>query len=192
MTIRLIIVFFLMFSKAYSQTLIPAATKVRSAFEKLSADINSKKLQRDYITAFPADTKTFLSVFQTENFDQLYKRSDTYIFALEKCAGTFPTEVISKCVDVGRSLVWDADAVGYLQDISINLATRHLRIFIVKFKTLTKTEQDSLIAFYADVENYSAYPEYQELSDRLVGAGEKDIAKRFEVARTKRMKQEDH
>jgi hypothetical protein len=137
-----------MFSQTYSQALIPAAAKVKVAYEKLSADINSEKLQQDYIIAFPSDAKTFLSVFfDTVKFEQLYSSSYYYLSEFEKCAAIFPIEAISKCVDIGKNLVWDADAVGDLQYISVYLATAHLQIFISKFKTLNKTEQDSLIAF---------------------------------------------
>ena len=192
MTTRILISFLLFCKVGYSQTLIADAKKVKSAYENLSADTNSKKLQQVYIAAFPPETNSFFAIFQTTKFDQLYMDSYKYIEAFEKCAATFPTEVIGKCVDIGKNLVWDADAVGELQQISVNLAIKHLTVFISKYKTLDKREQDKLINFYADVENHSAYPEYQELIDKLKLVGEIDIAKKFETARTIRMKRQDH
>jgi GNAT superfamily N-acetyltransferase len=60
--------------------------------------------------------------------------SYNYILAFERCAATFPTEVIGKCVDIGKKLVWDADAVGELQHISVNLAIKHINVFVTKYK----------------------------------------------------------
>lgn len=179
-------------TKFKTPSILNDVTKVKSAYENLSADKNSKKLQQDYISAFPSDTKTFLAVFQSDKFDQLYSDSHKYIEALENCATNSPTEVISKCVDIGKNLVWDADAVGLLQHISVDIAIQHPPTFVSKYKTLNDKEQDKLINFYADVENHSAYPEYQDLIDKLNSIGEKDIAKKLETARTFRKAKHGH
>jgi hypothetical protein len=142
--------------------------------------------------AFPSDTNSFLSVFQTAEFDQLYMDSYKYIEAFKKCSTIFPTEVISKCVDIGKNLAWDADAVGILQKISVDIAEINVKIFIIKFKTLDKKEQENLINFYADVENHKAYPQYQRLIKSLELIGEIDIAKKFELARQIRIEKQDH
>lgn len=186
------IIFLFFFNQVFSQTLIPDAVKIKTAFDKLSADKNNKKLQANYVFAFPSDTKTFFNVFQTDSFDQLYSDSYKYIDVLEKCATTFPKEVISKCVDIGKNLVGDADAVGQLQNISVELASKHLTIFTDKFKTLDIKSQDSLINFYADVENHNAYKIYQDLIDNLNSVGQTDISKKLETARTIRKKRHDH
>jgi hypothetical protein len=192
MTARILIGFILLFKVGYSQTLIAEALKVKTAYDNLSADTNSGKLQQVYITSFPSNTNSFLKVFQTEKFDQLYMDSYKYIDVFEKCATNFPAEVIDKCVDIGKNLVWDADAVGQLQHISVNLAVSHTAIYVTKYKTLSSKEQSSLINFYADVENHSAYPEYQELINKLNLIGENNIAKDLETARTIRKRKRDH
>ncbi|MFZ7166271.1 MAG: hypothetical protein ACO1G5_01870 [Bacteroidota bacterium] len=192
MTTRVFILFLFFCEFCNSQTLIPDAKKVKLAYENLSANSNSIILQQNYVAAFPSDTNTFLAVFQTTKFDQLYLDSDKYIEAFEKCAGTFPTEVIGKCVDIGKNLVWEADAIGHLQHISIALAANHLTTFINKYKTLDNRQQNSLIRFYADVENHNAFEEYQKLIDKLKSVGEMDIAKNFETARENRIKRQDH
>ena len=192
MRIKLLLIFILFFECAHSQTLIPDALKVKTAFDDLSADTNSKKLQQIYVAAFPSDTKIFLKVFQTEKFDQLYMHSYKYLEAFEKCATRLPTEVVGKCIDIGKNLVWDADAVGQLQEISVRLALKHLTTFVNKYKTLGSKAQDKLLTFYADVENYNAYPEFQELIDKLKNIGEKDIAKKLGSARTIRKSRQNH
>jgi hypothetical protein len=192
MTTRILITFLLLFKIGYSQTLIADAMKVKTAFDNLSVDTNSKKLQQAYIAAFPSDTNTFLKVFQTEMFDQLYMDSYKYLEAFEKCAIIFPTEVIGKCVDIGKDLVWEEDAVGQLQHMSVKLAIKHVIVFVSKYKTLDGKEQNQLINFYADVENHSAYPEYQELINTLNSIGEKGIAKELETVRAIRKGRHDH
>ena len=192
MRIKFLFIFLLLSIYGYSQALIPDAVKVKTAFNNFSADTNSKKLQQIYVAAFPSDTKTFLKVFQAEKFDQLYMNSYKYLEAFEKCATTFPTQVIGKCVDIGKNLVWDADAVGQLQQISVQLATKYVKIFVKKYKTLDSKAQDKLLTFYADVENYNAYPEFQELILRLKSIGETDIAKKLDRARTLRKAGSNH
>jgi hypothetical protein len=192
MRIKLLITSLLMIGVAQSQTLIPDAQKMKVAFDSLSVNINSKVLQENYIAAFPADTKTFLSVFQTEKFDQLYMESDKYLSAFEMCSKSFPSKVISKCIDIGKNLVWDADAVGQLQHMSVYLANKHLKVFVSKYKTLNGNEQNKLIAFYADVENFSAYQMFQDLIDQLNSIGEKEIAMKLDSARAIRKKNNHH
>ncbi|HYV91268.1 MAG TPA: hypothetical protein VE978_05775 [Chitinophagales bacterium] len=192
MTVRILIAFLLLFKIGYSQILTADAMKVKTAFDNLSADTNSKKLQEDYIAAFPSDSNSFLKIFGPEKFDQLYSESYKYLEALEKCAATFPIEVINKCIDIGKDLGWDADAVGQLQQMSVDLAIKCTTVFVSKYKTLEGKEQNNLINFYADVENHNAYPEYQELINKLNSIGEKDIAKKLEIARTIRMNRHDH
>ncbi len=192
MTTRILILFLLFCKVSFSQTLNAGAIKVKSAYENLLTDTSSKKLQQAYVTSFPSETNSFLAIFQTTEFDQLYMDSYKYIESFEKCATTFPTEVISKCVDIGKNLVWDADAIGHLQHISVDLALIHLSVFISKYKTLDKKEQNKLINFFADVENHKAFQQYQILIDKLISIGEIDIAKELDSARAIRIKSNDH
>jgi hypothetical protein len=49
-----------------------------------------------------------------------------------------------------------------------------------------------LINFYADVENFDGYTEYQILIDKLNSVGQIEIAKKLERAKAKRKKLIDH
>jgi hypothetical protein len=184
--------FLLFFQAGFSQSFIPEAIKVKTAFENLSVDPDNKKLQKDYISAFPNDTKTFLKVFQTEGFDQLYSESYKYLNELERCSSSFPNEVINKCINIGKNLVWDADAVGQLQHISVTLNAKYISVFVNCYRKLNTKEQDNLIKFYADVENHNAYKIYQDLIDKLNSVGQRDISEKLETARKNRKQQENH
>jgi hypothetical protein len=186
------ITFLLTFKCLISQTLMPVASKLKTAYEKLLSDTGNNKLQERYIVAFPSDTKTFLNIFQTKNFDQLYENSYQYLELFEKCAPAFPKEVLSKCMEIDKNLIWDADAVGQLQQISVSLSVKYFTIFIAQYRTLSSKEQNGLINYYADIENYNAYSEYQDLIDKLNSVGQRDISNKLQNARTKRKKLKDH
>jgi hypothetical protein len=181
-----------LFTSLNSQKLIPDADKIKAAFDKLSADTNNKELQAKYVAAFPSDSGTFSNVFQTIASDRLYSGYYKYLQVVEMCATSFPKEVIGKCIDLGKNLTWDADAIGQLQTISVSIATKYLTEFIGKFNTLTQKEQDKLINFYADVENHNAFPAYEYLIEQLSLNGQKNTSKRLEIARAKRKQMNDH
>jgi hypothetical protein len=175
-----------------AQPLLPASEKVKVAYELLITDSQNANLQRNYIEAFPADTRTFLSVFQSDSFDQLDIGSYEYLMALRWCAGKLPEEVLTKCIAIGKNLVWNADAVNFLQHISIELGGLYPLAFVAKYNELTRKEQTSLINFYADVEAIDDYPEYQQLIGKLNDIGHPDIAAQLDEARKKRMLHHHH
>lgn len=192
MRLLIILISILTFNFANSQSLLPKAQKLKIAFDKLLTNDKSLEFQKNFLDAFPSDSKSFLSIFQSKNFDQLDSDYEKYLLTFEKCSNNFPNETIDKSVDIGKSLIWDADAVGLIQNISIKLANKYLRIFISKFRLLTDKEQNGLIAFFADVENFDSYPEYQELINNLKMIDEKNMAQKFEKARQMRKLKNDH
>jgi hypothetical protein len=192
MTTRIFISLLLFCKVGFTQTLNADAIRVKSAYEIFLTDTSSKKLQKIYIDSFPSDANSFLAIFQSTEFDQLYMDSYKYIEAFEKCGTTFPEEVISKCVDIGKNLAWDADAIGHLQLISVDLALTHLNVFITKYKTLNKKDQSKLITFFADVENHKTFQQYQKLINKLESVGEIDIALKLDSARAIRIKSFEH
>jgi hypothetical protein len=185
-----ILLFF--FTALNSQKLIPDADKIKAAFDKLYADTNNRKLQAEYVAVFPSDTGIFINVFQTIAPDRLYSGYYKYLQAFKMCATSFPKDVIDKCISIGKNLAWDADAIGQLQTISVSIATKHLTEFIAQFNSLTQREQDHLLNFYADVENHTAFLDYQLLIDQLKLNGQTNISKRLEIARTKRKQINGH
>jgi hypothetical protein len=188
----LTILFIISFQSLLSQRLIPDAAKVKSAFEMLVVDTSNKALQRSYVDSFPSNTKSFLNVFQTKHFDQLYNESYNYLDQFEKCGNAYPKEVLGKCINIGKNLVWDADAVGQLQQISVKLSAEYPEIFINDYKTLSAKDQNGLVNFYADVENFNEYPEFQELINKLNLMSQSVISSKLESARKKRKMSKDH
>jgi hypothetical protein len=188
MRLLLTCTFSILCSTIFSQKLIPEAQSVKIAFEKLGLNESDKNSKLRYIASFPSNAKTFIRVFNPKNFDQLYSNSYKYIEAFEHCATDFPTEVINKCIDIGKELVWDADAVGDLQQLSVSLAAKYPNVFIKKYNTLSSNEQDKLILFYADVENHDDYKNYQNLIDRMKKNGDYAVSRKLEVARVQRIK----
>lgn len=178
---------FLTFSVvSFAQNLLPEASRVKEAYEKLFKDPFRQDFRKAYVMSFPSNSKIFLKVFHPKSFDQLYSVSYEYVDALQRCAASYPKEGISKCVDIGKELIWDADAVSFLQKASVTLAAKYPTVFVEKYNTLHDDEKNKLITFYADVENHPAYTEYQELIDSMKKVGSNSIARKLEIARTER------
>ena len=190
--IALTITLLLFLNLTSSQKLIPAAEKVKIAFNKLQSNKTNEELQNQYIKAFPSDTKTFLKVFHSDKFDQLYSQSYEYVQTLKLCANNLPNEVVNKSIDIGKNLVWDADATGYLQHLIVELSYQNPNSFISKCKSLNTSEKDKLISFLADVENHKAYKIYQKLIDKLNELGYKEISNKLIRAREIRKLAKDH
>jgi hypothetical protein len=112
------------FGTSFAQNLLPEALQVKDAYEKLLKSPSRENYREVYVMSFPSSSKTFLKVFNSKTYDQLFSVSYQYIDALQRCAGSYPKEVISKCVDICKDLTWDADAVSYLQHTSVSLASK--------------------------------------------------------------------
>lgn len=186
------LVFLLLFKVSFCQELLPEALLIKNAYDRLAKNRINEASKKNYIQAFPSNSKLFISIFNADKFDQLYSVSKEYIDALQQSANSFPKEAISKCVDIGKNLTWDVDAVIYLQQASVVLAAQYPKLFAEKYNTLNDIEKVNLIRFYADAENHSAYPEYQALVDSLKKNGSSNIAKSLEAARIKRKKEKNH
>lgn len=186
----ILFLFLLIAVKALPQQLSVESKKVKNAFTELIRTGYTSASMLNYIECFPSDTQTFLPMFASEKFDQLYDGHE-YIDALEKCGGRYPKEVIRKCINIGKDLAWDADAVAYLQDASVRLAFSNPSIFAQEYHNLSSTGKNGLIAFYADVENHRVYKDYQALIDSMKTL-DHEIAQKLEIARTERIKMDDH
>jgi len=173
---------------AFAQQLSTKSKQVKSAYSQLKERPDSKTYQLNYISIFPSDTAQFLRVFAPPDFSQLNDGFD-YIEGFFSLAKNHPVAVISKAVDIGKDLKWNADAVNYLQHGIVELGNKYTRLFIQKINSLNPKEQTNLITFLADVENHHAYPEYKQLIRAINDAGEKGLADQFTDAMHKREKQ---
>ncbi|MBS1524029.1 MAG: hypothetical protein JST19_00180 [Bacteroidetes bacterium] len=186
--LQIILVLIATANLALPQQLSTKSKQVKSAYIQLKEHPDSKTYQLNYINIFPKDTTQFLSVFNPPGYGQLSDGFD-YIEGFFRLAKYHPVAVISKAVDIGKDLKWDADAVNYLQHGIVELGNKFTRLFIQKVNSLSPKEQSNLITFLADVENHAAYPEYKQLIKAINDHGQKDLADQFTDAMQKREKQ---
>ena len=171
------------------QSLSPTSEKIKKAYDQLKINGSSETLQLNYINAFPNSKEEFIAIFSPEDGKQLSTVSDQYLRLLLVLGDRYPTKVLRKSMNIGKRLKWDADAVGYLQHLIVDVANKHPGVFIEEIGKLNEDEKASLIRFLADVENHRAYPEYQALIDKLIFAKQNTISELFIQARKERQKQ---
>jgi hypothetical protein len=191
--ILIIVLGFNKLSLSQTEKLIPEALAIKTAYNKLQDHPDSAELQKKYIDLFPDNSTVFRNVFQTLNFDQLYNNSNLYIYKLRDIWDRQPDligyKLIRLCIGFKS---WEADAIGYIQDLTVEYANAHIRIFITKVNHLSNDDQNALITFLADVENHSDYKSYQSLIDNLKKNDQTDLAVKFEKARELRKSKNDH
>jgi hypothetical protein len=178
-------------STSFSQSLSARSLSVKHAFEALKRDTASTAKQLAYIKVFPANKQQFLAVFPPEDFTQLYDGHE-YIKKFADLVAHYPANVISKAINIGKDLEWDADAVNYLQDELVSMGKTHTRIFVKNIKALPTSQTNSLITFLADSENHASFPEYQLLIDKLKAMHQSILANKFIAARSKRQSIKHH
>lgn len=201
MNIALISVLMLLISSFQSGTkeqtegnkLIPEAQKIKTAFEQLDKEPDSKEIQKKYIEIFPDDSDIFKKVFDSPKFDQLYKDSHIFIFKLAELSESNPDEVGQKLVKLCIGFKkWDADAIGYVQHVTISYANSHYNNFMKIIKGLKQQNLVILATFLADVENHSAYKEYSIFQKKLEANGEQYLYNMFDNAKKDRISRKDH
>jgi len=179
----------------YSQTekLIPESQTIQTAYDNLLKNPTDKDLQKRYITVFPDNVDLFKHVFQSPTFDQLYKDSHLYIIKLAEISTDYPdlvgTKLIKLCIGLKK---WDADAIGYIQHVTMGYANSNYSDFIGLIKTLKKQDLKTLTTFLADVENHSAYGEYQEFLEKLKSNKETELFDLFKKAKETRNAKPHH
>jgi hypothetical protein len=195
---HLILVFIIVMSfnlSTFSQTdkLVPAAKRVKQAYENLIKNPDNKETQKRYIIDFPENADVFKQVFQSSTFDQLYKDSHLYIFKLAELSENFPDlvggKLIRLCIGFKK---WDADAIGHIQHVTMGYANSNYSDFMGLIKKLNKQDLNTLVTFLADVENHSAYGDYQKFMDKLKSNNEAVLFDLFENAKETKNSQNDH
>lgn len=180
------IIFILSFLVSDAQTLIEEAQKVKDTYSKLSEDPNSKDLQKEYLDVFPKTRELFLKIFNPIQFDQLYGDSFKYISILKSVWNNYPDQVADLLINLCKDLEKDVDAISFLQHLTTKFAADKTGMFYTHFSEISTDEQVRLIAFLANVEDHSAYKDYQKLIDNLKSAGNNKLAKMFIKARKNR------
>ncbi len=175
-----------------AQGLSTESKQIQTAWNELKNDATSKQKQVHYIEAFPKNASQFKAVFDPDNFKELYKDSYQYIETFLSLSKVYPIDVINKSLDIGKELIWEADAAGQIQNGIVELGNEHTRLFANKVKSLTLNQRKHLITFLADVENHKAYTIYQQLIVSLKRINEAELSSQFVKARAVRVKQKNH
>jgi hypothetical protein len=167
----------------------PLSSRVRelaNAREALKKNPQDAKTQELYLNAFPQNYKEFVAFFvDGHNFSDGFD----VIMILPSLAENHADELGKLLVGLSRDAKWDADAPNYLQYVTTLYAGQHAKTFASLVNQLPPRNHANLITFLADKENHTEYKEYQDMIDRLRGIGQDRLAKEFEVAREKRMRQ---
>lgn len=184
--------FILISNFVFSQSLSPLSRKIKSAYEELKQHPASVQRQLTYLKVFPQNKERFTTIFDSDNFGELYSDYSEYIDAFISLAKNYPEEVIDKSITIGKNLKWRADATGQMQNSIVDLGNQYTPLFSKKLKALSPVEASNLITFLADVENHKAYPEYQKLIESLQKIGENKLAAKFIHARALRERSNNH
>jgi hypothetical protein len=141
-------------SFVFSQSLSKASLRIKAAWQELNKHPYSKQTQLAYLKVFPQNKQQFVELFDKEDFSQLYSGSYKYITTFIELSKHYPDQVMDKAINIGKELVWDADATGQLQQAIVNLGCENTRIFLNKIKALPTSQTNQLIKFLADVESH--------------------------------------
>lgn len=171
--------------RAQEKRLSPEGRKLTDALVELQKSPGDPAAQERYLKAFPNDFKTFLELF---DLDQELYDGHEYIDVLPSLAKKHEVELGTLLVQLSKGAHWDADAPNYLQFVTTVYAGQHTKTFVSLINPLPPKDQANLITFLADKENHVGYKEYQDIIDRLNSIGQDRLAKKFVVAREKRMR----
>ena len=164
----------------------PRERELAEAWAALKKNPHDSKTQELYLNAFPHNYKEFVAFFvDGRNFSDGFD----VIMLLPSLAENHADELGKLLIELGRDAKWDADAPNYLQDVTTVYAGQHAKTFASLINQLPPKDHSNLITFLADKENHAAYKEYQDVIDRLRSIGQDRLAKEFEVAREKRVRQ---
>jgi hypothetical protein len=171
---------------AQQKPLSAKAQKLTQALLRLQKTPNDPQVQEQYLETFPHDYKSFLQLFDLDR--DLYDGYE-FVTVLSSLANRHELEVGKLLVQLSKDAHYEADALSYLQHTTATYGGQHTKTFLRLLKLLPARKQANLITFLADVEDHSAYHEYQIIIDQSRALGETEFATKFEVARTKRSKQ---
>ena len=171
---------------AQDKKLSPRAQELTDALAALKNNPSDGAVQERYLKVFPQHYEEFMDLF---DLDRELCDGHDFIFPLSSLGKEHEKELGKLLVGLAKDAHYEADALSYLQHVTAVYGGQHPEVFAELLKQLPSPKQKQLISYLADVENHSAYHEYQEIIDRLKSIGEGQLALRFEKARTKREKE---
>ena len=97
------------------------------ALSQLKRTPEDKAAQQQYLAAFPADNKKFLSLFEPNR--ELYDGYE-YIQALSGLGNSDPQAMGQLLVSLSKDAHYDADVPAYLQRATATFAAKHTKFFL--------------------------------------------------------------
>ncbi|HSE01568.1 MAG TPA: hypothetical protein VLB72_12615 [Burkholderiales bacterium] len=152
----------------------------------------SAESEKAYLAAFPSSYLAFRATFYGENLDELYPTHDEHLQLLQELQRKYPNEVLAIWFGVAAGAKWDADALGILQHQLAGWGAANTKALAVALNARTPSQRRSIVRFLADVENHSAYSDYDLILKNLKVLGFDELYKEFLTARASRMKRRDH
>jgi hypothetical protein len=166
-----------------------------SRLEKLRRAIETqptKENEQRYLKNFPSTFNKFKMVFYGNNLDELYPVHEEHLQLLANLYQKYPEQVKSIWFGVATNGSWDADALGILQHQIATYCAENTKQFAKDIQSKQAKARRSIIKFLADVENHDAYEEYKTIMKNLQVSGFKELYKEFELAKKRRMNENDH
>ena len=176
---------FLLVSFTFSE-LLPKAKKLKK-IRTLYLEKPSKKLELKYIKTFPSDFKEFKSIFDPEDFSQLYDHSWVYVDLLIELYEKYPEVIGKKLIKLASTGKPGVDAVSSLTEGTIKHFVSDIKRFLKILSKYKEKEIDNIVSFIAAARNYHpiVFPTYHKLLKKLKELGEMKLYKKFEAMQYK-------
>ena len=168
------------------------ARKLTIALANLRKNPNDPTAQQAYLQAFPKTYAAFVHLFGYPG-GELNVGSHEYMSVLPSLADNNERALGQLLIQLSKDAHYEADALGDLQETTATYASQHTRVFVALIKQLSIEKRAHLITFLSDgIEDFDAYPQYQEAIHHLSSLGEKCLAEEFQIAREQRQRQPQH
>jgi hypothetical protein len=164
------------------------AERISQNFIELKEDLNNNKLWANYLVVFPNNKKDFKSIFDPDDFSELYNGSVQYIFILNQAPANLKQAIVKLLLNITKTgAPGCCDAWSALYMVIENYVLNDTNDFIALLKPLKQKEKQNVIKFIADKEAIEFSKEYQTIIDILKSKNENELAAGFETARRQRI-----
>ena len=144
-------------------------------------------LRSKYVNDFPKTFAEFCRIFNPSDSKELYDGSYVFLEMFDDILKGHPRDTVGVLLGLSVNATYDADAPGNLQHILASFICSNYDFFISPFSQLARSGQQNIITFVCDVENFSAYAEFDCIIRVLKEKGNSELARRFLTAKEERI-----
>lgn len=157
-------------------------------------DPNNESKRRQYLQDFPKNFSEFSEIFNPPNFGELCHGSYVFLSLLNDLINEHPGDNGRTLISLSKKAKREIEdmAPSILQDMLGNYVCNYYDFFAMEFYKLDKTEQQNIIEFICDVENFFDYSEFNCIVSKLKEKNNVELLKRFETAKEERIKMGPH